>query len=105
MQSEPPLGQTTQNMLRNRYFVRKITGMADIKVALHQMIDQIGDNKVLEAVYTLLSNQPVAYTTSGKPLNQAAYEAMIEEGEEDIRKGRVYSHEEVKAHFKQKMNG
>ena len=79
--------------------------MADIKVELHQMIDQIGDNKVLEAVYTLLSNQRVAYTTSGNPLNQAAYEAMIEEGEEDIRKGNVHSHEEIKAHFTQKANG
>lgn len=79
--------------------------MPDIKVELHQKIDQIGDDKVLEAVYTLLSNQPVAYMTSGKPLNQAAYEAMIDEGEEDIKKGEVYSHEEVQAQFKRKMNG
>ena len=79
--------------------------MPDIKVELHQMIDQIGDDKVLEAVYTLLSNQPVAYTTSGKSLNQEAYEAMIDEGEEDIKKGKVSSHQDVKAHFKQKMNG
>lgn len=92
-------------MTINRYFVRKRIGMPDIKVELHQMIDQIGDDKVLEAVYTLLSNQPVAYTTSGEPLNQAAYEAMIDEGEEDVKKGKTYSHEEVKAHFKQKMNG
>lgn len=88
-----------------RYFVKKRVGMPDIKVELHQMIDQIGDDKVLEAVYTLLSNQPVAYTTSGKSLNQSAYEAMIDEGEEDIGKVKVFSHEEVKAHFKQKMNG
>ena len=92
-------------MLINRYFVRKRIEMPDIKVELHQMIDQIGDDKVLEAVYTLLSNQPVAYTTRGKSLNQAAYEAMIDEGEEDIKKGKVFSHQEVKAHFKQKMNG
>ncbi len=92
-------------MAKNRYFVEKRLEMADIKLELHQMINQIGDNKILEAVYTLLANQPVAYTTGGKPLNQTAYEAMIEEGEEDIRKGKVYSHEEVKAHFKQKMNG
>ncbi len=79
--------------------------MSNIKIELHQMIDRIEDNKVLEAVYTLLANQPVAFTTEGKPLSQMAYEAMIEEGEEDIRTGKVYSHEEVKAHFKQKMNG
>ena len=91
-------------MLRNRYFVKKRIGMPNIKIELHQLIDQIGDDKVLEAVYTLLSNQPVAYTTEGKPLNQMAYEAMIEEGEEDIRQGKVYSHEEVKALFNQKLN-
>ena len=79
--------------------------MPNIKIELHQMIDQIEDNKVLEAIYTLLFNQPVAFTTEGKPLNQKAYEAMIEEGEEDIRMGRVHSHDDVKAHFKQKMNG
>ena len=79
--------------------------MPDIKVELHQMIDQIADNKVLEAVYTLLSNQPVAFTTGGKSLIRAAYEAMIDEGEEDIKNGKVFSHKEVKAHFNKKMNG
>ena len=29
----------------------------------------------------------------------------VPKGEEDIRKGKGYSNEEVKAHFKQKMNG
>ncbi len=79
--------------------------MPDIKVELHQMIDQIADDKVLEAIHTLLSNQPIAYTTHGKSLNHAEYEAMIDEGEEDIKKGKVFNHEEVKAHFKRKMNG
>lgn len=79
--------------------------MTNIKTALHQMIDQIEDDKVLEAVYTLLLNQPVAFTTDGKPLDQKAFEELIAEGEEDISKGRIYSHEEVMAHFKQKMNG
>ena len=79
--------------------------MPDIKVELHQMIDRIGDDKILSAVYTLLSNQPIAYTTGGEPLTQAAYEVMIDEGEENIKQGKVYSHAEVKAHFKQKLNG
>ncbi len=78
--------------------------MADIKVELHQMIDQIGDNKVLEAVYTLLSNQSVAFSTSGQALNQTAYKSMIEEGERDISSGKVFSHKEVISHFKQKLD-
>lgn len=79
--------------------------MANIKAELHQMIDRIDDNKVLEAIYTLLYNQPVAFSTGGKPLNQATFEAMIDEGEDDISNGKIYNHEEVKAHFKRKMNG
>ncbi len=79
--------------------------MSNVRIELHQMIDRIEDVKVLEAVYTLLSNQTVSYAVKGQPLTQMAYEAMIEEGEEDIRMEKVHSHEEVKAHFKQKMDG
>ncbi len=79
--------------------------MSDIKVELHQMIDRIGDDKVLKAVHTLLSNQLVTYSTHGDPINQITFEKMINEGEDDIKKGRVFTHEEVKAHFKRKMNG
>lgn len=78
--------------------------MASIKIELHQMIDKIEDVKVLEAVYTLLLNQTVAFTTENKPHDQEAFEAMIEEGEKDIRTGKVYSYQDVKEHFKQKMN-
>jgi len=69
------------------------------------MIDQIGDDKVLGAVHTLLSNQAVAYSIDGLSLNQVAFEEMIDEGEEDIKKGKVHSPKEVKIHFDQKMNG
>lgn len=79
--------------------------MQNIKVELHQMIDRIEDNKVLEAVFTLLANQPVAYTTDQKPLNQRDFEAMIDEGENDFRNGKTYNQEEIKAHFESKMNG
>ncbi len=79
--------------------------MSNIKAELHQMIDQIGDDKLLEAVYALLLNHSVAFDTNGNPLTQEEFEAMIDEGEDDISKGKVYTHEEVKAHFRQKMNG
>lgn len=69
------------------------------------MIDKIDDVKVLEAIYTLLFNQTVATTNEDKTHDQEAYEAMIEEGEKDIRNGKVYHHTDVKEHFKQKMNG
>jgi hypothetical protein len=86
------------------YFVINSDKMQDIKTELHQMIEQIEDDKVLEAIYTLLSIQPVAYTTSGNPVDATAYDQMIEEGEKDIQEGKVYSHAEVKSHFKQKVN-
>lgn len=79
--------------------------MADLKLELHQMIDQIGDKKTLEAVYTLLSNQTVAYNSIGKSLSRSNFELMIDEGEKDIKEGRVFSQEDVEAHFKSQNNG
>jgi len=79
--------------------------MSKIKSELHQIIDQIGDDKLLEAVYALLSSHTVASDLDGKPLTQEEFEAMIDEGEDDILNGRVYTLEEVKAHFRKKMNG
>ena len=71
---------------------------------LHHLIDQIEDEKVLEALYTLISNQIVAFSTQGHSLDLKTYEAMIREGEEDIITGKVHTLEEAKAHFKKKMN-
>jgi predicted transcriptional regulator len=89
----------------NCYFVKKEIAMPNVKKELHQMIDQTEDDKVLDAVYALLSNQKVAMTTDGIKLNQTAFEAKIDEGEVDITSGSTLSHEDVKAHFKKKHNG
>ncbi len=39
-------------------------------------------------------NEIVAYDTSGNPLTLSKYNDMVEEGLEDIRQGRVTSHED-----------
>ena len=39
-------------------------------------------------------NEIVAYDTSGNPLTLSKYNDMVEEGLEDIRMGRVTSHED-----------
>jgi len=39
---------------------------------------------------------------SGEPITQADLMAMVEEGEADVKAGRVYSHQEVIKHFKDK---
>ncbi len=78
---------------------------ADIKAELHQIIDNINDSRILEATYTLLSRQldVVAFSVEGKPLGGKEFEMMIDEGEADIKAGRVHSHEEVKAYFEKKI--
>ena len=79
--------------------------MPSIKSELHELIDSVEDNKVLEAVHTLLSNQVVAFSIEGKPLKRGDYEASVDEGERDILASNTHSHEEVKTFFKQKMGG
>lgn len=79
--------------------------MPNIKLELHEMIERIDDDKVLEAVHTFLSSQPSIFSVEGEALSQVVFEAMIDKGEEDISSGKVHDHEEVKAFFKQKLNG
>ncbi len=79
--------------------------MPNIKLELHEMIDRIEDGQVLAAVHTLLSGRLANFSVDGEPLGQKEYEAKISEGEEDIRLRKVHEHNEVKAYFKQKING
>lgn len=69
-----------------------------LKNNLHQIIDRIDDDAVLQAIYTLLSSKEkiIAHSVQGQPLTQEEMEAMIEESEEDIRSGRTTTHENLK---------
>ena len=45
---------------------------SELKLELHQIIDQVKDNRILEAVYTILSSQVsiFAYTADNKPVTK-----------------------------------
>ena len=75
-----------------------------LKEELHQIIDRIEDNKILEATYILLEKQDIIlHTTSRKPLTPQEFEAKVDEGEHDIEQGKVYSHDQIKKHFRNKL--
>jgi len=77
-----------------------IMEIIQLKEELHQIIDRIEDNKILEATYTLLEKQDIIFhTTARKPLTQREFEAKIDEGEHDIQEGKVHTHDQVKEHF------
>ena len=78
--------------------------MANIKLEIHELIDKIENDKVLQSVYAILSDQALLHSTDGELLSHGKFEEMIDEGESDIASGKIHSHESVKAHFKSKMN-
>jgi len=87
--------------LQKRFIKVKST---ELREGLHQIIDRIEDDKILEAAYTLLEQQDVVlYTTCGNALTQRGFEVKISEGEQDIKQGKVHSHYQVKEHFRNKL--
>ena len=78
-------------------------GTVQLKEELHQIIDRIEDDKILEATYILLERQDIIlHTTNGKPLTQREFGTMIDEGEHDIEQGKVHNHDQIKKHFRNK---
>jgi hypothetical protein len=71
---------------------------SELKLELHQIIDQVKDNRILEAVYTILSSQVsiFAYTTDNKPVTKAELDMMLAASEEDIKTGRLMDQREIK---------
>ena len=69
---------------------------------LHRIIDQIRDNRVLEAVYTLLSSrdQTVAYSSKGDPLVKEDLDTMLKASESDIQYGRLTNQNDLKKEVK-----
>ncbi len=75
-----------------------------LKTDLHRLIDQIQDNRLLQAVHMILArearqDQLVEWDQLSEDEKQA-----ISEGLEDIDQGRISSHEEVMSRIKAKFN-
>jgi hypothetical protein len=70
----------------------------ELKSELHQIIDQVNDNRILEAVYTILSSQLniFAYTTDNKPITKEALDKLLELSEDDIKSGRITNQADIK---------
>lgn len=76
----------------------------DLKISLHQLIDGVSDNSVLEAVYTLLSkataNQEEDWYTT---LSEEA-KASIERGLDDLKNDQVVSQETAMKRISEKVS-
>lgn len=68
--------------------------VAELKTNLHQLIDDISDSKMLQAIYTLLSNKGEEKTDWWDELS-VKEKASIERGLKNVKEGRVHSHSEV----------
>ena len=73
-----------------------------IKAALHERIDAINDDKILEAIYTLLENNPnesFDYELTDEQLN------MLKERDEKYQRGEIKTQplEEFKKEMKDKF--
>lgn len=73
----------------------------ELQSELHKIIDQVQDDEILQAVYTILSSQiaPFAYS-GGKPLTKADLDKMLHAAEEDIKYGRVINQQALKKEMK-----
>jgi len=73
-----------------------------IKSNLHQMIDELDDKKILEAIYTLLKSK---ITTKSKTYTVSKEELdAIDAGIKDIEADKVYTYKQVREKIRHKHN-
>jgi predicted transcriptional regulator len=76
---------------------------ADLKLNLHQLIDGVSDNSVLEAVYTLLSKATANQEDWYDSLSEME-KSSVERGLEDLKNGRTISHEDAVKRISEKVS-
>jgi predicted transcriptional regulator len=76
----------------------------ELKLSLHQLIDGVSDNSVLEAVYTLLSKATANQEEDWYNLLSEAEKASIERGLDDLKNGRVVSNEVAMKRISEKVS-
>lgn len=70
-----------------------------LKLELLDWLEHLEDVEKMELILDIKKSAEggiVAYTTSGKALTESAYIAEVEKGFEDIKAGRVKSHQDIK---------
>jgi hypothetical protein len=75
---------------------------SELKLELHQIIDQVKDSRILEAVYTMLSSQVkiFAHTTDNNPVTKEELDLMLNSSEQDITAGRLIDQNDIKNEIK-----
>lgn len=71
---------------------------AELRTELHRIIDQVKDNRILQAIHTMLSSQVsiFAHTSDGNPVTKDELDTMLQVSENDIKYGRLTNHEDLK---------
>lgn len=77
---------------------------ADLKLNLHELIDGVSDNSVLEAVYTLLSKATANQTEDWYESLSEREKASIERGLEDLKNGNSVSHQTAMKRISEKVS-
>jgi predicted transcriptional regulator len=77
---------------------------ADLKLNLHQLIDGVSDNSVLEAVYTLLSKAIANQDEDWYDLLSEKEKAAIKRGLEDLENRRSVTHESAMKRISEKVS-
>lgn len=76
----------------------------DLKLSLHQLIDGVSDNTVLEAVYTLLSKATANQNEDWYNTLSEEAKASIERGLDDLKNNRVVTQEAAMKRISEKVS-
>jgi len=87
----------------DEFYIFEFMSTADLKLNLHQLIDGVSDNSVLEAVYTLLSKATANQEDWYDSLSEKD-RASIERGLEDLKNDRIVSHEMAMKRISEKVS-
>lgn len=75
----------------------------ELRTTLHRLIDGVTDNSVLEAVYALLSSSKNETSADWYETLSEDSKSSIRRGLEDIKNGKITSHEDALARFENKI--
>ncbi len=79
----------------------------DYRISINQLLDQVGDNTVLEAYYEILKNvvkvnetRIVGYETDGTPITKLQLENEVVAARERVVSGEFISHDNLAKQMK-----
>lgn len=72
---------------------------AELRAGLHEMIEQVKDVSILQAIYTILEREKLHENNAGDSRLDAALQASIDRGLKQIENGETIPHEEIKKRY------